>query len=132
MSISLRITKKPNFNKIERKVDRALDAGIDDFIKAGAEFMKNSVPVKSGKLRDSIKHNESEIWSTSKYYKYIDEGTKPHVIEGNPLVFTINGVQVFTTMVNHPGTEAHNITDSTNNYLESNVNIIARKIRKVL
>ena len=50
------------------------------------------------------------------YASYVDEGTSPHPIHGNPLLaFEWGGVTVIVHSVNHPGTTATNFfTDKAN------------------
>lgn len=47
------------------------------------------------------------VRSPAEYSSYVDEGTPPHRIEGNPLLaFTArDGSRVIVRYVNHPGTE---------------------------
>jgi hypothetical protein len=89
--------------------------------KAGAVAGKarQIVPVKSGRLRGSIKVAQARdirgrysvgynVEADAPYARYVHDGTRPHVIEGNPLlVFQIGGATVFTRRVNHPGTKGN-------------------------
>ena len=128
------ITTRKDFDltKIGIKVGLVLDNSVKDFTKSGAKFMQDLIPVKSGKLKDSIHYDNDEIWTTSNYYQYVDEGVSPHVIEGNPLVFYINGIQVFTTIVNHPGSKAQKITEKTIEHIEKDLHTLPLKIGRVL
>lgn len=54
---------------------------------------KTNVPVKTGRLRDSIKvtlwpgpGNSIEISATAPYALAVHQGTKPHEIKGNPML----------------------------------------------
>lgn len=81
-----------------------------------AGVARQLVPVKTGRLRASIKAQQShqvsgrftsgyEVQADTPYATYVHEGTRPHVIEGHPLlVFQVGSTTVFTTRVNHPGT----------------------------
>lgn len=46
-----------------------------------------------------------------------EKGTKPHLIEGDPLVFKINGTTIFVTKVDHPGQPATYIIRDTSDEL---------------
>ena len=84
-----------------------------------ASVARRLVPVKTGTLRASIKVQQArdlkgrysvsyDVEAGAKYAAYVHEGTRPHVIEGNPLlVFQVGGATVFTRRVNHPGTKAN-------------------------
>lgn len=45
------------------------------------------------------------IGTPVEYAPYVEYGTSPHPIEGDPLAFVNNGQQVFTRRVMHPGTD---------------------------
>lgn len=77
------------------------------------------VPVRTGTLRNSIKVQQArdlkgrysvgyDVEANAKYAAFVHEGTRPHVIVGNPLlVFQVGGATVFARRVNHPGTKAN-------------------------
>lgn len=131
--INIKVVSKPDLIKKEREVSKAFKSSVLNLIKLGAKYMQGIVPVKTGKLRDSINWNEDGIWSTSKYFKYVDKGTRPHKIEGNPfLSFQINGATIITRSVNHPGTKAQNISKKTEDYIEKHSSDIVKNINKVI
>lgn len=88
--------------------------------KAGqvASKARQFVPVKTGKLRGSIKVEQArsnlgryesgyDVAADTLYARYVHEGTRPHTILGNPLlVFQIGSQTIFTPKVEHPGTRA--------------------------
>ncbi len=48
-----------------------------------------------------------ELRADTSYARYVENGTRPHLIAGNPnLQFVWKGVRVNFRYVNHPGTEA--------------------------
>lgn len=73
---------------------------------------------RSGDLERSIQHivigwtsdtmYVAKIEAKMPYASYVEEGTKPHRIEGNPfLAFIWKGEQVFFRYVNHPGSKPY-------------------------
>jgi hypothetical protein len=88
---------------VEQAGDQATEAIFDSL----------PVPEVTGELKDSgswryIGGSESsgqwEITFTAPQAGWTDEGTSPHVIEGNPvLVFNVGGTTVFARRVEHPG-----------------------------
>ena len=131
--INIKVVSEPDFKKIEKNISKTFKSGVLKLIKSGATYMKGIVPVKKGDLRNSINWNEDGIWSTSKYFKYVDEGTRPHIITGNPfLAFQINGATIITRSVKHPGTKPQNITKKTEEYLKKHVSDIERDIKRVI
>lgn len=93
---------------------------VDVYTKGKAGAVKTAarqiVPVKTGRLRNSIRVQQShelsgrfvsgyEVTADTPYATFVHEGTRPHVIQGNPLlVFQIGSTTVFTRRVHHPGT----------------------------
>lgn len=74
-------------------------------------------PVRTGRLRDSIRAGEArrtgpaemtaEVTAGAAHAVYVHEGTSPHVIRprtGKALRFTAGGQLVFARSVMHPGT----------------------------
>lgn len=51
-------------------------------------------------------------------------GTKPHEISGNPLAFMMDGVQVFATIVSHPGTTPKLKTPAMNKRLVRSIGFL--------
>jgi len=78
-----------------------------------ASYMRQEVPVRSGKLRDSIRvkvmDDRIEIGPEgADYGVYVHYGTKPHEIhakKGGTLAFQVGNRTVFATVVHHPGTQ---------------------------
>lgn len=68
---------------------------------------------RTGTLRSSIQHRltsptHAQTSANAKHAKWIEEGTKPHVIEARrkrALRFVQNGTVRFATRVYHPGTK---------------------------
>lgn len=78
-----------------RESDLAASAPID----TGALSMSGSVTVQ-GTGDGAV----ATVKFTADYASYLDEGTGPHVIEGNPLLaFDWGGTRVIVHSVNHPG-----------------------------
>lgn len=83
-----------------------------------ASKARQFIPVKTGRLRGSIKVEQSrtnlgryqsgyDVSADTAYARFVHQGTRAHVIHGNPLlVFTIGSQTIFTTVVHHPGTKA--------------------------
>lgn len=84
-----------------------------DFADQIAAKMAQEAPVRTGKLRDSIRvknlGDSIEIGPEgADYGVYVQYGTPPHDIRpknAKALRFEINGKTVFATVVHHPGTK---------------------------
>jgi hypothetical protein len=112
---------------------RNLDNGLQDFLpQLVAESaiimrdeMKEAVPVKTGKLKASIRADilpeSAEISTNSGYGLYVDEDTDPHVISArgkanggaNFLRFVIDGNTFFRRSVFHTGTKGQHFRQKT-------------------
>lgn len=125
------IISEPDLPKIERRVSRGFNRSTIELVKLGAKYLRSIVPVKTGKLKRSIRHDQKDIWSVSPYYNYVDEGTRPHRIEGL-LVFKIHGATIFSRGVDHPGTKAQNLTDRTVKYIEGNIKNVVRDVNRTI
>lgn len=131
MKIDVEIVSKPDFNKIERNTSATFQKSVASLVPLGAKYLKGIISSKSGKLRSSIGHSDGAIFSTADHYKYVDEGTKPHIIEGL-LVFQVNGVTVFARNVHHPGTAPQHLTGRTVKEIEKNMPKIVKDINRVI
>lgn len=80
---------------------------------------KRLVPVRTGRLRDSIHANyprqmgrwvlEARVTASAPYAKFVHEGTRPHIIRAKRaqalrFYWPVAGRVVFFKSVNHPGT----------------------------
>lgn len=126
--IEVEIVRKPDFHKMEKGISTAFNRSSVKLVAAGAKYLRSISP---GKLDKSIRHNETDIWSVAKEFKFVDEGTRPHRIEGL-LVFYIHGAKIFSWGVDHPGTKAQHLTEKTLKYLEDNVKSIRNDVNKVI
>lgn len=131
--INTKVVSRPDIIKKGNEISKTVEVSIVKLIKSGAKYLQSIVPVKTGELKKSINWNENGIWSTAEHYKYVDEGTKPHKITGNPfLAFQINGANIVVRSVNHPGTKPRNLTNKTEDYINNNINDIVKDINKVI
>ena len=80
-------------------------------------------PVRTGRLRSSIRAEEPRIFSLRgsvkvgsdlEYAAFVNDGTRPHIIRprrAQVLRFTVGGRTVFAKVVHHPGTRARPFLD---------------------
>jgi len=80
-------------------------------------------PVKTGRLRGSIKSKRSgffslrpkvTVYSNVAYAGFVNDGTRPHTIRprrAKALRFRVGGRIVYARVVNHPGTKARPFLD---------------------
>ena len=129
--IDMEFVSQPDFPKMERKLSSTFNKSTASLVPLGAKYLQGIIPSKSSKLRKSIGHSKEEIWSTVDHYKYVDEGTRPHIIEGL-LVFQVHGVTVFARNVHHPGTRPQHLTDRTVKEIEKNIPKVVKDINRVI
>lgn len=86
-----------------------------------ASFARRFAPVRTGRLRASIKVEQSRdtagryktgysVSANTPYAAFVHEGTRPHVIvpvTASVLRFEVGGSVVFARRVNHPGNRAN-------------------------
>ena len=72
---------------------------------------KELVPIDTGALRSSISTScgglDYSITASTPYAKYIEDGTSPHVITGNPYLVWDGQINGPVKSVNHPGNRAY-------------------------
>lgn len=84
-------------------------------------------PERTGYLRSSIGITrkgplEYEIGPTAPYAIFVERGTRPHIIRpktAQVLHFFVDGEEVFTREVHHPGTRANPFVARTRRYINS-------------
>ena len=103
-----------NLKSIERRILDVVRIGIGTAVKVAYRNVRESTLFKdrTGELRGTLDIIDTGAWSKrliapAKYAKYVNDGTKPHVIlpkNGGFLRFVIAGRVIFAKKVNHPGT----------------------------
>lgn len=131
MKVDMKVVSQPDFPKMERNISGTFNKSTAALVPLGAKYLQGIIPSKTGKLRKSIGHSKEEIWSTADHYKYVDEGTRPHIIEGL-LVFQVHGVTVFARNVHHPGTAPQHLTERTVKEIEKNMPKVVKDINRVI
>ena len=129
--IDVKLVTQPNFPAIERKINTKFNNNFIKLTKLGAEYLTRIIPKKTGKMKGSIGYDNNEIWTTSDKYRYVDDGTKPHRIEGL-LRFRISGVVIFSQGVDHPGTKAQHLTDKTVKKIDNYMPVFVRHINAAI
>lgn len=139
MSVSIEIDASDYENKIayiQSELPLLPGAMLDEGSAIIEEHMRANIPVKTGRLRDSISRQvgdtEALVGTTAGYGLFVDEDTQPHFIRplnGMFLRFEIDGVIVFAREVSHPGTTGQHFTKKT---LRSSVGDLRDTIKRIL
>ena len=109
MNIRMEVdTSKLNLNS--DKINKAVSQEIEKTAHRIERQAKELAPVDTGELRRSITTEGSgldyEISTNLEYSEYIEDGTSPHIINGNPYLYW-EGASHPVRRVNHPGNKAY-------------------------
>jgi hypothetical protein len=99
---------------LKEATGEAMADGLAAAESAALAAIKAQTTRRTGDLEDKlvtvqISPTSGKLFDTSDHAKFIDEGTKPHVIRAKharALAFTVGGARLFRRVVNHPGTKA--------------------------
>lgn len=143
----------PDYSNFSRRIEKAKER-IHDANREGAQRVgriyrdkaRDMSPVKSGtfaskwfyktQVFDSGSETEVTLYNTDPKASLIIEGTEPHIIKpknAKSLTFfpSGGGDQIFTKIVNHPGTEPNDIYSKVSKATESEVSeIFDESLRK--
>jgi len=95
------------------------------------EELRNTVPVRTGKLRASVTRfsltdTSANIGTSSGYGRYVNDGVGPRIIRGNPILrFVIEGTVFFRRQVFNPGFAGRRFREKT-------ISSVGIKIRDVI
>ena len=109
MNIRMEVdTSKLNLNA--DKVNKAVSQELEKTAHRIERQAKELAPIDTGELRRSITTEGSgldyEIGTNLEYSEYIEDGTSPHIINGNPYLYW-EGASHPVRRVNHPGNKAY-------------------------
>ena len=92
------------------KINKAVSQEIEKTAHRIERQAKELAPIDTGELRRSITTEGSgldyEISTNLEYSEYIEDGTSPHIINGNPYLYW-EGASHPVRSVNHPGNKAY-------------------------
>lgn len=92
-------------------INKAVANELDDTAHKVERQAKELVPIDTGALRSSISTSggglDYSITASTPYAKYIEDGTNPHVITGNPYLRWDGQINGPVKSVNHPGNRAY-------------------------
>lgn len=101
--------------KLEKEIPDALEDGLEEAAEVAVYMMKaeHFPNIDTGRLTSSVEEKntgkfERTIgpWLNEDYPYYVEKGTKPHVITGNPYLYW-EGADHPVRRVNHPGTRPY-------------------------
>jgi len=107
-------------DELTQKVPGAVSRALELLAQELNRQMKLEAPVDDGYMRSSIEiprrtgEFEYSIFIGADYWRPVQFGSKPHVIEAvnaQTLHFYVDGNEVFCKRVNHPGTAANPFID---------------------
>ena len=118
-------------------INKAIAKELDDTAHKVERQAKELVPIDTGALRSSISTSggglDYSITASTPYAKYIEDGTKPHVITGNPYLIWDGQINGPVESVNHPGNRAYKYMETACDTQTQGIdNRIAEAIDKVL
>lgn len=100
------------------------------------EQMIAAIPRRTGRLAGSVQReigtDQAIIKTTAGYGLFVDEDTRPHVIEpvfANLLRFEIDGVTVFARRVRHPGTTGQHFTVKA---IQNSIGELTEMVKRVM
>lgn len=92
-------------------INKAVANELDDTAHKVERQAKELVPIDTGALRSSISTSggglDYSITASTPYAKYIEDGTRPHIITGNPYLIWDGQIDGPVKSVNHPGNRAY-------------------------
>ena len=92
-------------------INKAISKELDDTAHKVERQAKELVPIDTGALRSSIGTDggglDYSITANTDYAVYIEDGTRPHVITGNPYLVWDGQMYGPVKSVNHPGNRAY-------------------------
>ena len=92
------------------KINKAVSQELEKTAHRIERQAKELAPIDTGELRRSITTEGSgldyEISTNLEYSEYIEDGTSPHIINGNPYLYW-EGASHPVRKVNHPGNKAY-------------------------
>lgn len=132
INIHIDATDLFDVDAVERAIEEEFEEVADDVKKTA----RNLVPVDTGALRNSIDTTGSglsyDIFAITDYARYIEYGTAPHVITGNPYLFWDPDIGP-RTEVWHPGNSAFlYMSTAFDSHTDDIDNRIAEAIGRVL
>lgn len=118
-------------------INKAISNELDDTAHKVERQAKELVPIDTGALRSSISTSggglDYSITASTPYAKYIEDGTKPHTITGNPYLTWDGQINGPVKSVNHPGNRAYKYMETAcDTQTEGIDNRIAEAIDRVL
>lgn len=114
------------FNQVAARTVETLQFGVRDAVRGAAQegadeakavgrFKDRTGKLRAGIVAEFVRSSENsarwDIISKARYSRFVNDGTKPHVIvpvNAVALRFVVNGTVVFARKVNHPGSPAFN------------------------
>lgn len=114
MNLKIEIDCKSFLSDINSLIDDVENIVDDELKKTSYKIQRTArqlAPIDSGELRRSIVVNrvgklQYEVGSNLEYAHYMEDGTSPHVIMGNPFLYW-KGANHPVDYVIHPGTKAY-------------------------
>lgn len=95
-----------------QRIEREARPTINRIAKEVAEIVKANVPVKTGKLKRSVRAKGNRVYIGTDHWHYIEYGTRPHVIEVRGRIIKHPGSPEFAPMRGALGFRPHHFSDT--------------------
>lgn len=131
VDITVEVNADLDTDKLKKAVSEALEKSAYEVERTAKEL----VPYETGDLKRSIETSGADWeWNVEPtigwdYAGFIEEGTTPHTITGNPLHWNRDGEDHYAYSVNHPGNKAYKYMETA---LESHIEDIADNVAEAV